>query len=460
MRKFFSIIAKEYLQLVRDFPGLAILFLMPALMLIVITLTQERVLIGRESGMKIIVINADSSALGNSIEKELKTNINFNYASYASEKEAEKAVFSGKFQLMIVIPEGSTAKLRVYARQHALDTCRIKTSGIDRRAGITLLYDPAVMKFYKDMLVSSVHMIIESTAMKIYMEEYTETMKEDIKQQFEDYKEKLLSADVENAMPDFPYKQQVIKQLKSDFKKKAGEKINIKLPGDYAEYEKGIRVEEKIAGDKSYNLKPDIVKNNVPAFILFAMFFIVIPLAGSIINEKQQGTKDRLMTLPVSGFTFFSAKITIYLIVCILQFFMMIGIGKYVFPLISQLPSLSLDVNLWALISVVIASGLAAIGFGLLIGTASATYGQAAPLGSVMVVILAILGGIFVPAFMMPDIIRKISIISPLRWGTDAFFSIFARGAGMDVVLPQLLSLFGFFGISLFIAIKVFTKYR
>src|SRR4030043_1438119 len=109
MKKYLSIINKEYLQLVRDLPGLAILFLMPALMLIVITLTQERVLIGRESGMKIIVINADSSALGNSIEKELKTNINFNYASYASEKEAEKAVFSGKFQLMIVIPEGSTA---------------------------------------------------------------------------------------------------------------------------------------------------------------------------------------------------------------------------------------------------------------------------------------------------------------------------------------------------------------
>jgi len=106
----------------------------------------------------------------------------------------------------------------------------------------------------------------------------------------------------------------------------------------------------------------------------------------------------------------------------------------------------------------VIASSLAAVGFGLVIGTVCSTFGQAAPLGSVLVVILAILGGIFVPDYMMPAIISKISIISPLRWGTDAFFSIFARGAGIVVVLPQLLSLLVFFGISLLFSTNAFAK--
>ena len=96
----------------------------------------------------------------------------------------------------------------------------------------------------------------------------------------------------------------------------------------------------------------------------------------------------------------------------------------------------------------------------MLIGTVTSTFGQAAPLGSVLVVILAVLGGIFVPNYMMPDAIRKISIISPLHWGTDAFFSIFARGAGIGSVWPQLLSLLGFFGISLIIAVRIFTKRR
>jgi ABC-2 type transport system permease protein len=79
VKKFFSILYKEYLQIIRDLPGLAILFLMPALMLIIITLTQEKMMVGTDSGMKIILVNADSSTLGNNIEKELKSNINFKY---------------------------------------------------------------------------------------------------------------------------------------------------------------------------------------------------------------------------------------------------------------------------------------------------------------------------------------------------------------------------------------------
>jgi ABC-2 type transport system permease protein len=175
------------------------------------------------------------------------------------------------------------------------------------------------------------------------------------------------------------------------------------------------------------------------------MFFIVIPLAGSILNEKQQGTRDRLMTLPVNWVMLFSGKITVYLVVCILQFIMMVLIGRYLIPLICTLPPLSLEVNFTALTAIAIASGLAATGFGLLIGSFSSTFQQAAPIGAVLVVILAVLGGIFVPNYMMPDLISKISFISPLRWGADAFYSVFARNAGIDMVFGQFMSLLVFF---------------
>jgi ABC-2 type transport system permease protein len=188
------------------------------------------------------------------------------------------------------------------------------------------------------------------------------------------------------------------------------------------------------------------------------MFFIVIPLAGSILNEKQQGTKDRIMTLPVTWLTLFSGKITVYLVICILQFLMMIFIGRYILPLICSLPPLSLDVNIFALMVITIASGLAAIGFGLIIGTFSSTYLQAAPIGSVLVVILAAMGGIFVPNYMMPDLISKISMISPLRWGTDAFYSIFTRNAGVEMVLKQFISLLAFFITTLILSFSAIRR--
>ncbi|MBN2762080.1 MAG: ABC transporter permease, partial [Bacteroidales bacterium] len=326
--------------------------------------------------------------------------------------------------------------------------------------GIIVMYDPAVMKIYKDMLVSSLQLIIESTAQRLFMEKYSEELKSDIAQQIANYKKQMLLIDLDDEIPDFPYRKQVMQQIQSAVEKKAEEPVNIKFPVNPLSYRNLVKIEETSAGNSSYDLKPDIIKNNVPAFILFAMFFIVLPLAGSIIHEKQQGTKDRVLILPVSGFTIFSGKILVYLIICILQFLLMIGIGRFIIPLISHLPPLTLNVDLLALVVIVIASGLAAIGFGLLIGTFSNTYGQAAPLGSVIVVILAIMGGIFVPAFMMPDIIRKISIISPMRWGTDAFFSIFARGAGVKIVLPQLLPLLIFFGISLLLSANAFSKQK
>jgi ABC-2 type transport system permease protein len=458
LKRYVAILKKEFLQVFRDLPGLILLFLMPAAMLIIITITQENQIIGTDSGMKILLVNSDSAALGNTIENELKTNEHFSCSIFESEKDAEKAVNEGQYQILLMVPPGATAKLQELARQHASDTAKTGNRDIPKLSGVTILYDPAVMKIYTEMLVSSLKMIIESTAIKVYIESYTGALKTSISDQMDAYRHELATTDFEKELPDFPGRQQVISSIRAGILNQTRKPLNINLPGNYSGAERLVTISIGTAGDQAQIRRFNLMNNNVPAFILFAMFFIVVPLAGSIINEKLLGTKDRLMTLPVTQLAFFSGKITVFLAVCILQFILMIGIGRYFLPLISHLPPLTLNVNILALIVVAIASSLAAIGFGLLIGTVTSTFGQAAPLGSVLVVILAVLGGIFVPSYMMPDTIRTISIISPLHWGTDAFFSIFARGAGIGTVWPQLLSLLGFFGISLIIAVRAFTK--
>jgi len=437
MRKYYFILVKEFLQIIRDLPGLGFLFLMPALMLLVITLTQEKVMIGMNSKTNIVLVNADQSALGNRIENELKEQPSIVLEVFESAMEAEKEVFTGKAQVMVFVPDSATVKLETLAWQNASDTTRIHSSEIRKLTGIALLYDPAIMKLYKDIMGYSLHMIIESSAADIYIIAFKEALHTKISEQLDQHIKAIIPAGFEDELPD---------------------SYDIHLPINTLGMADLVTIEEGIAGGREFLLEYNIVKNNVPAFILFAMFFIVIPLAASILNEKQHGTKDRLMTLPVSWFTLFSGKITVYLLVCIMQFFMMVAIGRYVIPLICDLPPLSLDVNAFALMSITIASGLAAIGFGLLIGTFSSTYLQAAPIGSVLVVILAILGGIFVPNYMMPDLISKISFISPLRWGADAFYSVFARNAGIDMVLRQFFSLLAFFILTLILSFRAISK--
>ena len=311
VKKYYFILIKESLQVIRDLPGLALLFLMPALLLIVITLTQEKVMIGMESGIKTILVSADSSALGEKIEEELKANTNFICDVFKSEKEAEKAVYSGRYQVMVIVPQGSDENLRKLAMQHALETGTHTASETAKLTGIRVLYDPAVMKVYKDIIGFSLQVIIESTALQLYIKTYKETVEESISHQLQDYRKKLRAVEFEKNIPDFPGRQEVIHSIRSGIEQQSQDSIHINLPANYLVFENLVSIEEGIAGDQEQLFEYNIVRNNIPAFILFAMFFIVIPLAGSILGEKQQGTNDRLLTLPLSRFTIFSGKITV-----------------------------------------------------------------------------------------------------------------------------------------------------
>ncbi|MDX2432393.1 MAG: ABC transporter permease [Bacteroides sp.] len=407
MGKFFAIVKKELLQVVRDLPGLGLLFLMPALMLLVITLTQEKVMTGLDSASKVLLVNSDGSTLGSSIEEKLKLEPKIHLKIVESFEEAEKMVYTGKQQVLLVIPDSSTEKLEDLAWNQAYDMELIDTAAIHKLTGIELLYDPAMMKLYKEIMSYSLQRIIESAAIDLYLDAMQEALQVSITNQFDQ---------------------------------------NL------------VNISEGIAGGSEFQLEYNIVNNNVPAFILFAMFFIVIPLSGSILQEKQQGTRDRILTLPVSWLSLLLGKTTVYLLVCLAQFFVMLAIGIFLLPQISALPPLSLDVSLGALMAITFASALAAVGFGMLIGTLSSTFNQAAPIGSVMVVILAILGGIFVPHYMMPELVSKISFISPMRWGSDAYFNIFARDAGMGMVLKHFSLLIAFFILSLAISYSSISK--
>lgn len=186
-------------------------------------------------------------------------------------------------------------------------------------------------------------------------------------------------------------------------------------------------VKEVIAKAEQSTIIPTMIQNNIPAFALFAMFFIVIPLSGSLITEKTGGTYNRLRTLPVSLFILLAGKIVKYLVVCLVQLGLMILVGILILPLFGT-PVLEMGSNYGAMFMAAISSALATVGFGLLIGTLFGTQGQAAMFGSTMVVILGAMGGVMVPVFLMPGPLENISrIFSPIRWGIDVFVDIFVR---------------------------------
>lgn len=107
-----------------------------------------------------------------------------------------------------------------------------------------------------------------------------------------------------------------------------------------------------------------------------------------------------------------------------------------------------------------IALSAAALGYGMLIAALARTTEQATTLGGVGNILLAALGGIMVPRFVMPETMQRIADFSPMAWGLDGFLAIFLRNGNAYTVLPQagLLLLFG--SITLLLAMHLHKRQR
>ena len=204
---------------------------------------------------------------------------------------------------------------------------------------------------------------------------------------------------------------------------------------------------------------PNSVQHNVPAWSLFAIFFIVVPLSINIVKEKGQGTQIRLITNPVPYAVLIAGKTATYLMICMIQFLLMVAVGIYLFPYLN-LPILDVSGKMTLLLIVALFSGLAAIGFGILLGTIAKTQEQSAPFGATSVVILAAIGGVWVPVFAMPKIMQYISHISPMNWGLNAFYDVLLRNGDFREIMPEIIFLFLFFIITTSVAILYDKKKR
>jgi ABC-2 type transport system permease protein len=185
----------------------------------------------------------------------------------------------------------------------------------------------------------------------------------------------------------------------------------------------------------------------------------VIPLSINIVKEKNQGTFVRLRTNPVSYTIVLVGKTIMYSIICIIQFYMMVAVAVFIFPQIG-LPALNIEGNLFLMSLVALFSGFAAIGFGILIGTIAKTQEQSAPFGATATIVLAAIGGVWVPVFAMPKMMQMIAKCSPMNWGLNAFYDVLLRKATLIDIFPEISLLFVFFTLTTTVAIFYDKKKR
>ena len=211
-------------------------------------------------------------------------------------------------------------------------------------------------------------------------------------------------------------------------------------------------------GNRSFKA-PSAVQQSVPAWLVFSMFFIVIPLSNTFISERGQGTLMRLRSMNVSRLFLIVGKMVPYLFVNAIQVVIMIAIGRYIVPLFggtALLPGSSFGGL--ALISASVSFG--AIALALFIATVARTTEQATTIGGVLNIIFGALGGVMVPTFVMPLFMQKLANLSPMSWGMEGFLDIFLREGGTVDVLPESLALFLFGVFMLTLTVIVLKRQR
>lgn len=203
---------------------------------------------------------------------------------------------------------------------------------------------------------------------------------------------------------------------------------------------------------------PSAVQQNVPAWLVFAVFFVAIPLSNTLIRERQLGTLRRLRSTPVGSFTVLAGKWITFFAVNQLQVVLMLAVGVYLMPLFGA-QALQLQGSMAALALVAGALSVAALGYALLIAAATRTTEQATLLGGAGNIILAALGGIMVPKFVMPEAMQTATNISPMAWGLEGFLDVLLRAGGCAQVWPKAAALVAF-GLAALLAAWLIQRRR
>ena len=412
MHKLWASTYKEILLLIRDFGGLVILFVMPLVLIITITLIQDSTFkTVNDTKIPILIVDQDKGVISETILSDLEASESFEIILEKDEADAKELVFKGDYQLAIVIPENLSIDLTKKIDQNVegilakfgVEEEEVKQVQELTKKEVKLFFDPATQQAFKTSVKNGIDKMIS----------------------------KIETAAVYKAFQ---------QQLTDD----ASEVI--------FETDSFISFKEIMPIKNDKELVPNSVQHNVPAWTLFAIFFIIVPLSINIVKEKSQGTFVRLRTNPVSYATVLGGKTIVYLTVCLLQFVFMLLIGVYLFPELG-LPRLDIANRLPMLLLVTVFSGLAAIGLGLLLGTVAKTQEQSAPFGATFVVILAAMGGVWVPVFAMPKVMQALSNLSPMNWGLNAYYDVFLRNVTFVEIVPEISLLLLFFISTTLIAI-------
>ena len=386
---FLSLAKKELLALSHDLHGLAALFLMPMVFIIVMSMALKDVYSPRVQALRYAVVNQDHSRQAERLLTAWSTE---HGAPVALDRENWKdAVRAGRLKYVLQVDAGFAQALASAPEgDHAEKVHFLAEPGLDQG-------------------------LFESTRVNLVMQ---------------------------------------VASLRTE-----GMLAQMDVQADAAQATQALFSNTLVAAERvGKQARPSSVQQSVPGWLVFGMFFVVAAIAGLFVDERSCGALARLRSLGAAPATLLAAKVVPYLIVNGVQAALMLSVGVWLMPALGG-DGLSLQgINWSALVLVLLAISAAAVSLALAIACLVSTHAQASTLGPILNVLMAALGGIMVPLFVMPEVMQHIAAYSPMNWGLEALLDVLLRGADVSAVLPRLGRLTGFAALMLAGAYLLFRR--
>jgi ABC-2 type transport system permease protein len=184
---------------------------------------------------------------------------------------------------------------------------------------------------------------------------------------------------------------------------------------------------------------------------ILMLLFSVAGVGTSILEEKENGTINRLLYSPLKGSTILYGKMLFAFFISILQLTAMFLFAWLMF-------NMDLSINIPALILMILATSFAVSSLGIFLAAVAKTRQQAQNLSTIIILVMSAIGGSMIPIFIMPLLLQKIALLSVNYWGIQGFYDIFWRVLPLKSILPKILILMGIGFVMTLSSIRLFKK--
>jgi ABC-2 type transport system permease protein len=156
-----------------------------------------------------------------------------------------------------------------------------------------------------------------------------------------------------------------------------------------------------------------------------------------VIMQRRSGIWKRLRAAPLSRFTIIAGRATSAALIALAIQFIVFGFARVAF-------NVKIEGSFAGFIAICAAFALMTSAFGLMIAASGKTPEATRGIAILFTLILVMLGGAWVPSFIFPQWLQKVTFFIPTRWAVDGLDAMTWRGLGIEAAAGPVAGMLAF----------------